>query len=416
MGRPVGDDRLRPTGASTAVAGGLGAADLLALRPSVERQVQERVSDPDLAPDVVQEVLLRVWQARDRLRPDTAERYARKVAHHEISRLLGRFEREQASLHRLVGPVAAPSPLEHVLQDEEHAAADRAVGRLSAQDRHLLQRHYLHDGHLQDSSTPDGRAGGAQASRLAAVRARTRVSFLLALRRQDDPSPRCRAVLEALSAGDRRRLSRVRADQHLASCRSCAQAAPALLGRRRGSFAALLLGPLLVLLAGARRLGGRLRAHLPAATAAAAVTVLAAALLIMLGDAAPRTSPATSGALPAPALPGPALPADVALPAGLATSADGVVEGRTAVQTVPADEGFTVGSGSTQLWVLLVGAGESAVQVRPGDRVVLRGRLQRFDADASALEGVTVAEGRKQLASRSAYLRVRRADLMVLPG
>jgi serine/threonine-protein kinase RsbT len=59
------------------------------------------------------------------------------------------------------------------------------------------------------------------------------VEFLLALEQSEPPTARCRPVLLALSAGDRRRQRDLDAGQHLLSCDWCARLSEPLLDRRR---------------------------------------------------------------------------------------------------------------------------------------------------------------------------------------
>jgi hypothetical protein len=63
---------------------------------------------------------------------------------------------------------------------------------------------------------------GAIAMRLARARATLRLEFLLAVRRVELPTDRCRLVLLALSAGDRRRQPKLDAAGHLDTCPTCA--------------------------------------------------------------------------------------------------------------------------------------------------------------------------------------------------
>ena len=66
-------------------------------------------------------------------------------------------------------------------------------------------------------------SSGAIAMRLARARASLRLEFLLAFRRLDLPTDRCRPVLLALAVGDRRRQAQLDADAHVARCPVCAE-------------------------------------------------------------------------------------------------------------------------------------------------------------------------------------------------
>jgi serine/threonine-protein kinase RsbT len=67
---------------------------------------------------------------------------------------------------------------------------------------------------------------------LSRVRAKLRVEYLLIHERLDPPSDRCRPVLRAISAGDRRRQRELEAGLHLLECDCCAQISSSLLDRR----------------------------------------------------------------------------------------------------------------------------------------------------------------------------------------
>jgi hypothetical protein len=99
----------------------------------------------------------------------------------------------------------------------------------------------------------------------------------------------------------------------------------------------------------------------------------------------------------------------------------GALVGRTvtaqgvAVQSVPSDEGFWVGSSETdRVWVqLTVPAGESPYQVQPGQRLDFTGPMTAHGADFPQRVGVDAAEGADQLAGQAAHVEVAKADLRV---
>ena len=86
-----------------------------------------------------------------------------------------------------------------------------------------------------------GTSKGAVAMRLARARAGLRVEFVVAFRRVDLPTSRCRPVLLALSAGDRRRQHELGAAAHLLRCSTCAELARPVTERRRGIAAWLII-------------------------------------------------------------------------------------------------------------------------------------------------------------------------------
>ncbi len=77
------------------------------------------------------------------------------------------------------------------------------------------------------------------------------------------------------------------------------------------------------------------------------------------------------------------------------------------VESVPADEGFWVGTSTNdRVWVQFVGAGESGYTVKAGDRVDLTGQVVAHDAGFAARIGVDAAEGGEQLTSEAAHITV----------
>ncbi|QXG75895.1 hypothetical protein KUM42_19350 [Modestobacter sp. L9-4] len=108
----------------------------------------------------------------------------------------------------------------------------------------------------------------------------------------------------------------------------------------------------------------------------------------------------------------PAAPAD---PTPVLGQVSGQQVTGTAVQvlSVPADEGFWVGSSDDQrVWVQLAGqAGESPYQVRQGDRVDFTGTVTAHDGGFPATVGVDDAEGAAQLAAQGQHVEADRASV-----
>ncbi|MCZ2828151.1 hypothetical protein O2W14_04785 [Modestobacter sp. VKM Ac-2986] len=110
----------------------------------------------------------------------------------------------------------------------------------------------------------------------------------------------------------------------------------------------------------------------------------------------------------------PAAPAD---PAPVLGQVAGQQVTATAVQvlSVPADEGFWVGSSDAQrVWVQLAGAaGESPYQVRQGDRVDFTGTVTAHDGQFPATVGVDDAEGAAQLATQAQHVEADRSTVQL---
>jgi hypothetical protein len=88
------------------------------------------------------------------------------------------------------------------------------------------------------------------------------------------------------------------------------------------------------------------------------------------------------------------------------------------VRSVPADEGFWVGSrAADRVWVqLTVAPAESPYQVRPGQLVDLSGPMTAHDSGFAGQVGVGAAEGADQLSRQAAHVAVQKADLRIVQG
>jgi anti-sigma regulatory factor (Ser/Thr protein kinase) len=133
--------------------------------------------------------------------------------------------------HRLLDPQRPAAPEESMLEREEAEALGAALERLSSRDREVLLAHEV-DGRDTTSLAEDlGSTPGAVAVRLGRSRAKLRVEYLLTLEGAP-PTPHCRPVLLALSAGDRRRQAELDAGYHLLDCEFCARLSEPLFDRR----------------------------------------------------------------------------------------------------------------------------------------------------------------------------------------
>ena len=126
------------------------------------------------------------------------------------------------------------------------------------------------------------------------------------------------------------------------------------------------------------------------------------------GSGAPSSIVAADGS----AVLDPAAPADPTEALGR-LSGQAVTGSAVQVLSVPADEGFWVGTSDTQrVWVQLTGtAGESPYQVRQGDRVDFTGTVVAHDPGFAATVGVDDAEGAAQLTAQAQHIEVDRAAL-----
>lgn len=152
-----------------------------------------------------------------------------------------------------------------------------------------------------------------------------------------------------------------------------------------------------------------------AATPTAATSVPSAtATRAAASSPAPASGPAGDGSASAgPAGdPGTVTAGGADLLAGVSAAGLGAQDGRQAVgravrvQSVPADEGFWVGSGEQdRLWVQLTGTGgESAYKVKQGDTIDFTGTVTRAADGYAGEAGVTSAEGADQLTEQGHYV------------
>lgn len=206
-----------------------GIVDLV---PVVQRVVKARIRDPDVAEDLVQETLARVVARRGQVVGDDLAPYAAVTARHLVATYTERKERAREKAHLLV-EVDAPEPaVEGLLRQEDRAAVQAALGRLSKRERELLVAHEVYGEGTAALASRRGTTAGAVATKLSRVRAKLRVEYLLVQESVDPPTDRCRPVLRAISAADRRRARELDADGHLLACGACARLARLLTSRR----------------------------------------------------------------------------------------------------------------------------------------------------------------------------------------
>ena len=427
--------------------GSLDDDELVQLETPLRRFVQARVSDPHRVDDIVQETLLRTWEAASRLEIETLIAYAIVVARNEINAWARADATAQRHLPRLVDPSEPGRPEDAVTAQESGAALTAALTALPERSRLALVAHDLHDEPLSRIAEQQQVRPGALATQLHRTRARLRVDYVLALRRVTLPTARCRPVLMAISAGDARQQRALHAGQHLADCPMCDQLAVPLMSRDR-SLAGFV--PWFALGAPHGAVEGWVRRHpRSSASATAAVGLAAAAVLIATvfgvqppapaasAPAQPSTNSATKPAsqLLSPTASSPSAPSSVtstpgAPPAvaGLTSAGQPVVAATNQlgpagslpvtatgalVMAVPGDEGFWIGDDHARMWVQMTGTGESPLHVTPGMRL-------SFQATAVAnapgfVDSLTLkhAEDRDALTAAGVHLDVPNTSVTV---
>jgi RNA polymerase sigma factor (sigma-70 family) len=206
--------------------------DVVGLSPLVRRVIAARVRDRHVVDDLVQETLTRIMEAR-RLDPQALAPYAVVTARNLVASLVAGESRSKRPAHRLIDLREPELPEGELLRREEHQAVSSALARLPPSERDALIAHDLEGEDTSSLAARRRSTPGAVATQLSRTRAKLRVEYLLALEQDEPPTPRCRPVLLALSAGDRRRQRELDAGHHLLSCAWCAELSEPLLDRRR---------------------------------------------------------------------------------------------------------------------------------------------------------------------------------------
>jgi RNA polymerase sigma factor (sigma-70 family) len=206
--------------------------DVVTLLPMLRRIVFSRVPDEAIAEDLVQETLVKVLAAADRIEPGMLEPYAITTARHVIASMWRSQDVQRRNRHRLVDTDGAEPPDEQLLKEEERAAVSAALQHLSEREQQTLLAHEVAGQDTSSLASELGSSAGAVAAQLNRTRARLRVEYLLAMDGEEPPTDRCRPVLYALSSGDRRRQREVDAARHLLECDFCAKLSQPLFERR----------------------------------------------------------------------------------------------------------------------------------------------------------------------------------------
>ena len=207
--------------------------DVVELVPLLRRVIGARVRDRHVVEDLVQETLTRVMAARRRLEPRTIAPYAVVTARNLTRSLATSEDRSRRHAHRLIDLREPVLPEEETLRREESRAITTALAKLPEQDREALVAHEVEGTDTITLAASRDSTPGAVAAQLSRARAKLRVEYLLELEQAEPPTARCRPVLLALSAGDRRRQRDLDAGGHLLACGWCARLSEPLLDRRR---------------------------------------------------------------------------------------------------------------------------------------------------------------------------------------
>jgi serine/threonine-protein kinase RsbT len=197
----------------------------------LRRIVAAKVGQDPAAEDLVQETLLRVLAAEERIEPGMIEPYAIATVRNLMTTRWRQDDREARNRHRVHDPTEPDDVEQVVVASEEQSAITEALRRLTDREREVLLAHEVSGRATQSLAEETGSTAGAVAAQLKRTRARLRVEYLLALEHAEPPTDRCRSVLLTLSSADRRRQREVDAARHLLECELCARLSEPLLGR-----------------------------------------------------------------------------------------------------------------------------------------------------------------------------------------
>jgi hypothetical protein len=256
--------------------------------------------------------------------------------------------------------------------------------------------------------------------RIARIRAKLRLEYLLAFRHVDLPSEQCRRVLLAISAGDTRRQRALQAGQHLLYCTTCATLSEPLSKRSVALTAFTFPAALLA------RLFTKAKAHPGTAGASAAAGTAAVATAVIVGsgvfsgDHAPAvqhpSATAASTVVTAPpsiarlTIGGLAVTASSSIRAAVGDHADatGVI-----VQSIVTRNGFWIGSPTLRVWVELVGP-LRPLNIAAGDRLRFTGTVTGNGSAYPDRAGVH-GPGAAILNRQGAHIDVKTTEVQVEP-
>jgi serine/threonine-protein kinase RsbT len=383
--------------------------EVLVVEPVIRRVVAARANPADVD-DLVQDCLERLLVARERLAPEAILPYAVVTARNLVSSHAKSTMRRAAAVPRIADASEPDRPEDVVLAGEARRAMKVALSRLSRSERKEILAYY------NGGSAPTGEATqsrGALRVRMSRTRAKLRLEYLLAFRHLELPTPQCRSVLLAISAGDRRRQREFNAAQHLLDCGTCAALSEPL-DRRSAALTAITIP-----VGFAGWIVSKIRAHpvhaAVSVTATSAVAATAAVLLV--------PSPAHAGRPPAPS---PAVISHLSVGGqpvrdtqvqrsirsmiGDAADASGVN-----VVLAVTRNGFWVGAAQARIWVELVGP-LRPLSIHAGDRVWFAGTVVANPASFSAQAGRTKGGDAALLARQGGHIAVSTSGISVEPG
>lgn len=192
---------------------------LVDVHDAAERVVAAQTRDRDLVENFAQDTVARVVEVSPRLADEALVPYAMVTARNLFLSAMRDERRRREGAHRIVERTEQARPEEHLLEQERHGALYEALERLGDDERRTVLAHEVAETDTRRLAGGHGTSPGAVAVRLAGIRAKLRVEYLLSFSNVELPTDRCRSLLVALSAGDRRRQGALRTGDHLLHCR-----------------------------------------------------------------------------------------------------------------------------------------------------------------------------------------------------
>jgi RNA polymerase sigma factor (sigma-70 family) len=396
------------------------AEDVVAIEPVIRRVVAARVANPSDIDDLVQDCLERLLGAHGRLAPETVLPYGIVTARNVVTSHM-RTAARRATAAPLIADLREPDrPEDEVLAGEAHTAMESALNQLSAEERADILAYYdavpVTNGEAVEAS-------GALRVRMARIRAKLRLEYLLAFRHTELPTEQCRRVLLAVSAGDTRRQRQLQAGQHLLYCPVCAALSEPLSKRSAALTAFTVPAALLA------RLAAKARAHPAQAGVSAAAGTAAVAAAVIVGSGMLSASPApTKHNLPAtpvstpPSSPypqptiarlnigGQVVTAERQVRTAVGSHADAT---GVTVQSVVAHNGFWIGTAGLRVWVQLEGP-LRPLHIVAGDHLRFTGTVAANGSTYPARAGVSGPDA-ALLKRQGAHLDVETTDVQVEP-
>jgi RNA polymerase sigma factor (sigma-70 family) len=396
------------------------AEDVVAIEPVIRRVVAARVANPSDIDDLVQDCLERLLGAHDRLAPETVLPYGIVTARNMVTSHM-RTAARRATAVPLIADLREPDrPEDTLLAGEAHTAMETALNQLSAEERADILAYY--------DAVPATDRGAVEASgalrvRMARVRAKLRLEYLLAFRHVELPSEQCRRVLLAVSAGDTRRQRQLQAGQHLLYCPVCATLSEPL-SKRSAALTAFTF-PVALL----ARLAAKARAHPAQAGASAAAGTAAVATAAIVASGMLSASPAPARHHP-PATPISTVrpsPSPQATIARLSIGEQTVTATRqvrtmvgshadatgVTVQSTVTHNGFWIGSPALRMWVQLEGP-LRPLHIVAGDHLRFTGTVAANGSTYLAAAGLSGPDA-ALLKRQGAHLDVETTNIQVEP-